>query len=110
MSVHPEAESVLLLLRLRKLFKFILFVAWVAAVAVLVGGTRAQNPQVTLPGLGTMEGYMGASYITERPFYHFRGVPFAKPPINELRFKVNILSISQNNFIQDIYLEMLKIV
>jgi hypothetical protein len=85
----PRQKSVLLLLRLRRLFKFILFLAWVATVAVLVGGTRAQNPQVTLPGLGTMEGYMGASYITERPFYHFRGVPFAKPPINELRFKVN---------------------
>lgn len=57
-------------------------------VAAVVGSSRAQNPQVTLPGLGTMEGYMDASYINERPFYHFRGVPFAQPPINNLRFKV----------------------
>lgn len=95
MSVHPEAESLVLLLKLRRLFQFILLVAWAAAVAVLFGGSQAQNPQVTLPGLGTMEGYMGASYITERPFFHFRGVPFAKPPINELRFKV-IFPIQSN--------------
>jgi len=67
---------------------FTFFLALVAAFVVLFGGSQAQNPQVTLPGLGTMEGYIGNSYITERPFNHFRGVPFASPPVGNLRFKV----------------------
>jgi len=86
--IAPEVESVLLFLKLRRLFQFLLLLALVAAFAVLFGGSQAQNPQVTLPGLGTMEGYIGNSFISERPFNHFRGVPFATPPVDNLRFKV----------------------
>jgi Carboxylesterase family len=68
-----------------------IFLAWVAVVAVWAKSSHAQNPQVTLPGLGTMEGYVGASYINEKPFFHFRGVPFAQPPVDALRFKVKII-------------------
>ncbi|CAB3381263.1 Hypothetical predicted protein [Cloeon dipterum] len=61
--------------------------AWLSFILVLARGTHGQGPQVTLPGLGTMEGFIGNSFISDRPFNHFRGVPFAQPPIDNLRFQ-----------------------
>ncbi|XP_059483901.1 cholinesterase 1-like [Neocloeon triangulifer] len=59
----------------------------VYSILLLVNLACGQIPQVTLPCLGTMEGYTENSYINQRLFYHFRGVPFAQPPIGDLRFQ-----------------------
>ncbi|CAB3381264.1 Hypothetical predicted protein [Cloeon dipterum] len=60
---------------------------WLSLVLLLVHGSNGQGPQVTLPGLGTLEGFIGNSFINDRPFNHFRGVPFAQPPVDNLRFQ-----------------------
>lgn len=37
---------------------------------------------------GPIRGQLMSTIYDAKPFYSFRGVPFAKPPINDLRFKV----------------------
>ncbi|XP_063595061.1 juvenile hormone esterase-like [Penaeus indicus] len=43
-------------------------------------------PEVTVEGLGTARGKVMTSYLG-RPFYAFMSLPYAEPPIDELRFK-----------------------
>ncbi|KAJ8923071.1 hypothetical protein NQ315_001623 [Exocentrus adspersus] len=45
----------------------------------------AENPVVTTP-LGQMQGTVMTSRLG-KPIYAFRGIRYAKPPVNELRFK-----------------------
>lgn len=44
-------------------------------------------PVVKTP-LGTIEGHI-AKTVHGKDFYSFKGIPYAKPPIGDLRFKVN---------------------
>lgn len=46
----------------------------------------AQPPRITTP-LGEIEGGVLRSRLG-KPIFAFRGIHYAKPPINELRFKV----------------------
>lgn len=51
----------------------------------------AQPPRVTTP-LGEIEGAVLRTRLG-KPIYAFRGIRYAKPPINELRFKVIALKL-----------------
>lgn len=43
---------------------------------------------------GTLEGQYYKTQISNKPYVRFLGVPYAKPPINDLRFKVrNFLNL-----------------
>lgn len=42
--------------------------------------------------LGTIKGTRMTSYHG-RPFYAFRGIRYAQPPVGELRFKVRVLLV-----------------
>jgi len=46
------------------------------------------EPIVTIPSLGKVIGSFSSS-SNGRNYSAFRGIPYAKPPIGELRFKVN---------------------
>jgi hypothetical protein len=46
-----------------------------------------RSPIVTIPALGQVRGSKMIS-SSGRNFFAFRGVPYAKPPVEELRFKV----------------------
>jgi hypothetical protein len=48
------------------------------------------DPLVTIPGLGKVRGSKMSSF-NQREFLSFRGIPYAQPPIGELRFKVSCL-------------------
>lgn len=43
---------------------------------------------------GEIEGKDSKSLFDKRPFHSFRGIPYAKPPIGDLRFKVSETKIS----------------
>lgn len=38
---------------------------------------------------GRIRGKQASTVYQEKPYYSFRGIPFARPPIKDLRFKVN---------------------
>lgn len=40
---------------------------------------------------GTVQGLHYTTKISNKPYVSFLGIPYAKPPINELRFKVSHL-------------------
>lgn len=42
---------------------------------------------INLKKQGKLRGKAGADF-TGKPYYLFRGIPYAKPPIGNLRFKV----------------------
>lgn len=63
---------------------FILFV-----LGVVVGGELKRPITRTVQtNYGKVRGLYQTSDLIEKSFYSFRGIPYAKPPINELRFKV----------------------
>lgn len=39
---------------------------------------------------GRIRGKLNRTLLEKRLFYSYRGIPFAKPPVDELRFKVKI--------------------
>lgn len=40
---------------------------------------------------GPVRGYLRRSLFGEREYFAFKGVPYAEPPVDELRFKVTFL-------------------
>jgi hypothetical protein len=51
-----------------------------------------RSPLVTIPELGQVRGSKMVS-SSGRNFYAFRGIPYAKPPIGDLRFRVSKKSL-----------------
>lgn len=67
--------------------KVLLFICWLLMVLVSYGvDGNLLPPLVTIP-LGKISGSLMIS-SSGRPFLSFRGIPFAQPPIGDLRFKV----------------------
>lgn len=48
---------------------------------------------------GRLRGKLNRTLFEDVPYYSFRGIPFAKPPIGHLRFKVNNLLFSEGCFV-----------
>lgn len=53
--------------------------------------SNCQPPKITTPS-GEIEGAVMYSRL-RKPIYAFRGIHYAQPPINELRFKVIYFSV-----------------
>ena len=54
------------------------------------GCSTCQQPTVNIPTLGSVIGSQMAS-VSGRTFHAFRRIPYAQPPVGDLRFKVRKL-------------------
>lgn len=55
--------------------------------ALLVAGNEEFKTVQT--EYGTIRGKLMSTMYDAKPYFSFRGIPYAKPPLNGLRFKVN---------------------
>lgn len=52
---------------------------------------------------GKLRGKLEIALFSEKQFYSFRGIPYAKPPLHKLRFKVKHIVVTlqiRNRYIQ----------
>lgn len=80
--LYPSAR------KMTKLVNIFLLVTILCNSAIVSSDLVDQNPKVTLPHGGVLVGsYMKSA--NGSPFKVFRGVPYAQPPVGELRFKAS---------------------
>lgn len=53
---------------------------------------------------GLVRGKKSFTFYEENPYFAFKGIPYAKPPINALRFKVRIYFIKRNNILFELFM------
>ena len=58
--------------------------------------SESLDPLVTIPALGRVRGSRMSSF-NQREFLAFRGIPYAQPPVGELRFKVGLLYLQSEH-------------
>lgn len=61
-------------------------------ISSLCQAIRQERPIVNLPTLGQLRGFVAVT-TTGRKFHAFRGIPYALPPVGELRFRVGSYSL-----------------
>lgn len=64
------------------------FVLFLALSAVVSGKLQHPITRTIDTNYGQVRGIHETSLLTEKSYYSFRGIPYAKPPIGDLRFKV----------------------
>lgn len=71
-----------------------LIVVFCCVVAVIQSETIVVNNEafkIVHTQSGTVRGRENVTLFDGRVYYSFRGIPYARPPINELRFKVRTI-------------------
>lgn len=62
----------------------------VLIVLAFVCGGFADQYKIVDTDNGRIRGIKSITLLKEDPFYAFKGIPYAKPPIGDLRFKVKV--------------------
>lgn len=58
------------------------------ALISIVSGAEKNAFKVVQTEYGAVRGKVQSTMYGSKPYYSYRGIPFAKPPLNELRYKV----------------------
>lgn len=64
----------------------------------LIGGvyTAADEYKIIDTKNGQVRGIRQTTLLNNIPFYSFKGIPFAKPPVGDLRFKVEFYFLQKD--------------
>lgn len=99
MADFEKMERVRLFTEHRKLLiaVVILTVAFLATLIALlftaIDLVDSTNTLVTKTAFGEVCGKREVTLFHEKPYYAFRGIPYARPPIGELRFRVGFFNL-----------------
>lgn len=90
-----------------------LIVAFYCSVVILFSYVHASEVQLdshktVSTEYGLVRGRLEMTYLNQKPYYAFKGIPYASPPIGELRFKVcwfnSMVNGSKKNEIKKFFL------
>lgn len=68
----------------------IMFLLNIFAISFLVPLVYSHEFKVVNTESGAVRGKSATTLWEEKPYYLFKGVPFAEPPVKKLRFKVSL--------------------
>lgn len=69
-------------------FWFLMFILYTCTLCHAHGNGETEFPEVNIKS-GRIRGKLSKSFYDNKSYYSFLGIPFAMPPLNELRFLVN---------------------
>lgn len=69
----------------------VFLLCWLLSLQVLTNAVDDVNPLVFIPSLGSIRGSVMKSAFRSREFLAFRGIPYARPPLGNLRFQVSAI-------------------
>lgn len=70
-----------------KMLRFAVMLTIVLPMCMILVNCDADLKEIDIDS-GRIRGKRSLTLFNEKPYYSFRGIPFAQPPIKDLRFKV----------------------
>lgn len=72
-------------------FYSIIYLIILCCISENIAGRLTKEDLVVRTEYGLVRGQKENTLFEERSFYAFRGIPYAKPPLNDLRLMVNFI-------------------
>lgn len=73
--------------------KIFLLVSFLLLLDTLSASEADEDIRVVQTNYGSVRGLRNSTLFQERTYFSFRGIPYGKPPVGALRFKVNIILV-----------------
>lgn len=67
--------------------------------SLVIGNELTEEFRVVQTNYGPVQGALNVTLFDNKRYYSFRGIPFAKPPLGQLRFKVMLIWLMSSNII-----------
>lgn len=67
---------------------FLVTVLLFIACVLVVNGDIIDQYKIVETTNGQIRGIKNATFLKSAPYYSFKGIPYAKPPVDDRRFKV----------------------
>lgn len=67
----------------------ICYTIWLVLSSLGENGSQPDLFKTIVTKNGAVRGRLDTTFLQEEPYYAFKGIPYAKPPIGERRFKVS---------------------